>query len=162
VDAPVGLSDRKGLSDDENRLEHKPRARLFSVPAPEEVQVNGIGRLFVDAFNRRDVEGLVALAHPEIEFRPTMIVGSKRIYKGHEGLRCWVADLIATDAKHYARVREVRMLEDQRLVVLSEVLLDGEVVSPSAMIARLLDGKIVDVQAYLSDETMLMELNLLD
>jgi len=51
-------------------------------------QADRIGREFVDAFNRRDADGLVALSHPDIEFRPTMLAGSKRVYKGHEGLRC--------------------------------------------------------------------------
>lgn len=52
-----------------------------------------IGRDFTDAFNRRDADGLVALADPAIEFCPTELVGSRRAYHGHEGLRQWVADL---------------------------------------------------------------------
>lgn len=121
----------------------------------------GVVREFVEAFNRRDADALVALAHPEIEFRPTMLVGSKRVYRGHDGLRHWAADLIAAETMHQVRVREIRPLGGGRFLLLSEVLLDGEVVSPSAMVAGLADGKIVEAHAYLSDEEMLAELDLL-
>lgn len=30
-----------------------------------------VGRRFIDAFNRRDAEALIALADPMIDFRPT-------------------------------------------------------------------------------------------
>jgi ketosteroid isomerase-like protein len=120
-----------------------------------------IGHLFVDAFNRRSADDLVALSHPDIEFRPTMLTGSRRVYRGHEGLRTWAAELVAGGAGHQVRVREVRSVEGNRLIVLSEVLLDGEVLTPSAMVARLRDGKIVEVKAYLSDEATLNELDLL-
>jgi ketosteroid isomerase-like protein len=126
-----------------------------------QVQANQVGHDFIAAFNLRDADALVALAHPDVEFRPTMLVGSRRVYKGHEGLRTWVADLIASGAEHQVRVREVRTLGDERLVVLTEVLLGGEVISPSAMIATLRDGKVVEAHAYLSDETTLAELDLL-
>jgi hypothetical protein len=90
-----------------------------------------------------------------------MLVGSKRVYKGHDGLRSWLADLLDSDAKHQVRVREIRALDDERLIVLSEVLLDGETISPSAMIATVREGKIVNARAYLSDEATLAELDLL-
>jgi ketosteroid isomerase-like protein len=125
-----------------------------------DVPPDQIAREFVDAFNRRDADGLLALAHPEIEFRPTMLVGSERVYWGCEGFRTWVADLVAAQAKHRVRIRKMRV-EDQRCLVFSDLLLDGEVVSPSAMVAKIADGKIVEVHAYLSDEAMLTDLGLL-
>jgi ketosteroid isomerase-like protein len=130
-------------------------------PHENKVLLAQIVREFVDAFNRRDADGLLALAHLEIEFRPTMLVGSERVYRGYDGFRSWVADLVASPATHQVRVREIRVLEDQRFLVLSDVLLDSEVVSASAMVAKLADGKIVEAHAYLSDEAMLTDLNLL-
>jgi ketosteroid isomerase-like protein len=126
-----------------------------------QVQLTRIGEEFIGAFNLRDAAGLLALAHEDIEFHPTMLVGSKRVYKGHDGLRSWLADLLDSDAKHQVRVREIRALDDERLIVLSEVLLDGETISPSAMIATVREGKIVNARAYLSDEATLAELDLL-
>jgi hypothetical protein len=126
-----------------------------------QAQADRIGRQFIEAFNRRDADGLVALSHPEIVFRPTMLVGSRRVYRGHAGLRSRVAKLITADTMHQVRVCETRSLGHQRFVVHSEVLLDGEAITPSAMVAELLGDRIVDVHAYLSDEALLTELDLL-
>ena len=54
------------------------------MPSPEDV-----GRSFIDAFNRRDADGIVALCHPEIDFSPTGIAtgGRRRAYRGHDGMR---------------------------------------------------------------------------
>jgi ketosteroid isomerase-like protein len=138
------------------------KARVNRVSTHENnIPPDQIAREFVEAFNRRDTDGLLALVHPEIEFRPTMLVGSERVYRGHDGFRSWAEDLAAAEATHQVRVRDIRVLEDRRFLVLSEVLLDGEVVAPSAMVAKLEEGKIVEAHAYLSDEAMLTELGLL-
>ena len=127
------------------------------------VSMETIGQQFIDAFNRRNAEDLVALADPAIEFHPTGLVGERRTYHGHDGLRRWVSDLGASGAKHQVRVLEVRRLDDSRFLVLSEVLLDGDLISPSAMIARLDEAnKIVEARAYLTDEQMLTRVGLMD
>jgi hypothetical protein len=125
-------------------------------PAAEE-----LGRRFIDGFNRRDADALVALCHPELEFVPTMLAGQRSVYHGHAGLRRWVADLIASGAAHTVRVRRVRVLDAERFAVLTEVVLDDEVVSPSAMVARTQEGLIVHVKAYLSDERTLVRVGVL-
>lgn len=117
-----------------------------------------IGRRFVDAFNRRDIEGLVAMSHPAIEFHPTTLVGARRRYDGHEGLRRWFEDLGGSAIEYQVRVREARALEDDGFLVFSEVLLDDKLVSPSAMLARLAeDGTILEARAFLTDEEMLRQ-----
>jgi hypothetical protein len=122
------------------------------------VSVEKIGRQFADAFNRRDAEGLVALSHPEIEFHPTSLVGTRRRYDGHDGLRRWVEELGASEIEHQVHVREVRVLENNGFLVLSELLLDGKLVSPGAMIARLgEEGTIVEARSFLTDEEMLRQ-----
>ena len=120
-----------------------------------------LSRRFVDSFNRRDADALVALCHPELEFLPTVLVGQRAVYHGHHGLRHWVEHLVASGASHQARVRRVRALDDERFAVLTEVLLDGEIVSPSAMVVRVEDGLIVHVKAYLSDEETLVRVGVL-
>lgn len=120
-----------------------------------EVSFELIARRFVDAFNRRDADGLVALSAREIEFHPTTLVGSQQRYDGHGGLRRWVAELRASRLEHQVRVREVRPREDG-FVLLSEVLLDGNIVTPSAMVARLdEEHAIVEVHAFLTDAELL-------
>jgi hypothetical protein len=125
------------------------------------LSIEAIAHRFIDAFNRRDAESLVALSDPEIEFHPTLLVGGRRVYHGHDGLRRWVSELGVATVQHQVRVREVRALEADRLLVLSEVYLDGDLLSPAAMIATLsAEGRIVEAQAYLTDERLLTHLGL--
>lgn len=129
-----------------------------------EVSIEAVGHRFIDAFNRRDADALIALADPEIEFSPTSLVGTRRTYRGHDDMRRWVTELRESAIEHHqVRVREVRAVGDDRFVVLSEVLLGGETVSPSAMLARVsAAGLIVEAHAYLTDEQMLVQLGLLE
>lgn len=113
-------------------------------------------RQFVAAFNRRDADGLVALVDPAFEWHPSVLVGGRRTYRGHAGLRQWIGDLARAPVQHQARVREVEILDNDRFLVHSEVLVDGEPVTQSSMLARLReDGKLVEGRAYLTDEPML-------
>jgi ketosteroid isomerase-like protein len=49
-------------------------------------------RSAIAAYNARDVEAMVAVFDPSIEFHPGMAVGSS-VYHGHEGARRWHQDL---------------------------------------------------------------------
>ena len=42
---------------------------------------------------RRDVDTLLEIASPDIEYVPIMAVLEGRVYRGHEGVRRWVEDL---------------------------------------------------------------------
>jgi hypothetical protein len=118
-----------------------------------------VATAFVDAFNRRDAEGLIAVCEPEVVYQPSALVGGRRIYHGHAGLRRWILELDAAMVQHRAQVREVRVTGERTFVVLSEVLLDGEPITPSAMVGRIGEsGLIVDGHSYLSDERMLVTL----
>jgi SnoaL-like domain len=127
----------------------------------EELPAEELARRFIDGFNRRDADALVALCHPQVEFLPTILVGQRAVYHGHDGLRRWVADLRAASAAHEVRVRKVRVLAPDRFAVLTEVLLDGDLLSPSAMVAKLEGGLIVHAKAYLSDEHTLIRVGVL-
>src|SRR5438552_4370801 len=124
-----------------------------------ELSMDELGRRFVAAFNRRDAEGMVALTDPEIAFHPTSLVGARRVYRGHDELRLWMQELVAGGAVQEARVREIRPLDERRFLLLSEVLVDDTLLSPSAMLACTNeDGLIVEAKAYLSDEELLRQL----
>ena len=127
----------------------------------EALSADELGRRFIDAANRRDVDALVALCHPELELLPTMIVSQRAVYRGHDGLRRWVADLIEAEISYEARVRRVREFDGDRFAVLAEVWLDGEAITESALIARVQDDLIVRAKGYLSDEQTLIRVGVL-
>ena len=123
--------------------------------------MEAVGQRFIDAFNRRDADGLVELCDPRIEFRPTSLVGERAVYRGHDGLRRWVGDLQGALVQHQVRVLEVRQLSEDRFLALAEVTVDGERLSPAALLARIdAEGKIVEARSYLSDEQLLVKLGL--
>jgi hypothetical protein len=116
---------------------------------------------FVEAFNERDADALVALAHPRIVFRPTSLVARRRTYHGHAGLRRWVGELDALGLDLHVQIREIRPLSPNGFLVLSKLHVTDELLADSAMIACLADRKIVEAHSYLSDEHMLVRLGLI-
>jgi SnoaL-like domain len=122
-----------------------------------------IGLAFVDAFNRRDADDLVAVCDPAIEWQPTVLVGSRRVYTGHLGLRRWIEDLASSAVQHHLKVSAVRILDGGRFAVFSEVATGDDATTSAAMLARLGEsGLIVEAHSYLTDEKLLGQLGLLD
>jgi hypothetical protein len=121
-----------------------------------------IGRQFVEAFNRRDVDAMAALIDAaRFEFHPSALVGTRKRYLGEEGLRRWLDDLERSHIRHKALVHEVRELDPERFVVISEVLLGDKSVTPSALLGRVVEGKLVAARSYLSDESTLREMGVI-
>jgi ketosteroid isomerase-like protein len=47
-------------------------------------------RRIYEVFNARDIEALIALCHPEVEFYSRFVeVGGVSFFRGHDGLREW-------------------------------------------------------------------------
>jgi ketosteroid isomerase-like protein len=105
------------------------------------------------ALNRGDVDGMLATLHPEAEMIPLKAVLEGTVYRGHEGLRRWLADMYEDWEDLRIDVEEVRALTDGRVLVLarfhaqgrsSGVLLD----QPAAWICRLVDGQVAKLRFY--------------
>ncbi len=47
----------------------------------------------IDAYNRRDLDALLAQMHPEIELTPPLTALAGNVYRGHDGVAEWLADL---------------------------------------------------------------------
>jgi ketosteroid isomerase-like protein len=47
-------------------------------------------RRFYEAFNTRDIEAMIELCHPEIEFYSRFVeLGGVSVFRGHNGMRDW-------------------------------------------------------------------------
>jgi len=117
-----------------------------------------LARDFVQAFNDRDAERLVALAHSRIVFRPPSLDSRRRTYNGYAGLRRWVAEIDATGVDFQVHVREIRPLAPSGFLVLSKLRVGDELITDSAMVASVHEDKIIEAHSYLSDEGMLADL----
>jgi hypothetical protein len=59
--------------------------------------------LAVDAWNRRDVEALIALADPDVEWHPALEeIVERKTYRGHAGMRQYFTDLAEEGAESRA------------------------------------------------------------
>jgi len=50
-------------------------------------------RRILEAFNRRDIEAMIACLDPSIEYHPVLSAVGMAVYHGHEGMRSWFGQL---------------------------------------------------------------------
>src|SRR5919197_3675317 len=101
-----------------------------------------------EAFNRRDVDAILAVWDQDAEFRPVMSALEGAVYHGHEGLRRWMREVDQDWDVFEAHGEEYRDLGDKVLALgrwhargrASGIVLD---VQTAAWVARLRDGKVV-------------------
>ena len=74
-------------------------------------------RRVLDAFNRRDLDGVLALMDGNVEAN-SQLVAIEGGYHGHDGIRRWWANLLDTLPDWTLEVVEVRDLGDSTLAVL--------------------------------------------
>ena len=117
----------------------------------------------VDAWNRRDLEGLLALCHPELEWTSAIkggVEGGEATYQGHDGMRRYwdewqsIWDLLI-------EVSEIRESGD-RVVVLGGIRTRGNsrvaVESRMAFVFGIEDGLIRRLRSYLDHDVALAQL----
>ena len=76
-----------------------------------------------DAFNRRDIDAILALADPGIEYFPRVLaLEGGGPYRGHEGFRRWWEGWLAIAPDFIGEVEDVRDLGD---VAVAQVRLRG-------------------------------------
>jgi ketosteroid isomerase-like protein len=133
-----------------------------SLAAARLKEQEALGRRFVEAVNCRVADQIVALAHPVVEFHPARLVGVQRTYRGHEGMRQWIADQVQLAVEYEVRLKEVRTQAHDRFVLFADFLLGGVVMTPLAMVVTLAEGRIIHAHAYLSDEATLRDLGVIE
>jgi hypothetical protein len=52
-----------------------------------------LNRRWIEAFNRRDIETLIGMCDPAIEFRSVSAAVGGGVYYGHDGMRRWHRDI---------------------------------------------------------------------
>jgi uncharacterized protein len=126
-----------------------------------EENVEALKRGF-EAFNRRDVEALLEVLDPGVEWFPALlasIAGGAAVYRGHEGVREMVRDVGETFEETHAGLREIRDLGN-RLVAIGHVRARGKASgawteSPLCYVVDYRGGKVIRVQTYLDRDEAL-------
>jgi ketosteroid isomerase-like protein len=115
-----------------------------------------------DAFNKRDIDTLIALSDPSIEYHPLLSAIGTPVYRGHDGLRNWYRQLDAAWEELRAEPEAYFDLGDQTLAF---VVIHGrgrhsgaEVAIKAARVVRWRDGLSVNAKTYAQREEALSEL----
>jgi ketosteroid isomerase-like protein len=116
----------------------------------------------IEAYNRRDVEALLADAHPEIEWQPALLVklgGKATTYRGHAGIRELMSEIEDTLAEIHVEFPEPLDLGD-RLLAVGKIRTRGKTSgvvteSPVGYLADFRDGKVVRIRTYLDPKEAL-------
>ena len=117
----------------------------------------------VEAYNRRDIDVLLQVHDPEVEWHSVLqmrLGGDATVYWGHEGVRDFVRDLDEAFAELHIEVVEVRDLGDQVLAIghlhARGTASGAETETPIAYLLDFKHGKAIRVLTYL-DPTEALE-----
>jgi hypothetical protein len=109
-----------------------------------------------DAFNRRDLDGFLALTDPGIEFSSRIVeLEGGGPYRGHDGIREWWEALFAVFPDFYAKIEEVKDLGDLTLTRLRQHTQGAERNAPGDQtqwnLVEWRDAKSIRAQVFLSE-----------
>jgi uncharacterized protein len=115
-----------------------------------------IVRRGIEAYNRGDVQELLALSDPDITMVPVKALLEGDAYRGHEGVRRFVAEMDEDWSEREVVIEELRDLGD-RVLVLGNFRAVGrasgtEINQPAAWISEIRDGRLLAMRAYTDRE----------
>jgi ketosteroid isomerase-like protein len=105
------------------------------------------------ALNRRDVDGMLATLRPDAELVPLRAVLEGTVYRGHDGLRRWLADMADDWDDLRIDPEEVRALAGSRVLVVARFHARGKssgvwLDQPAAWICELTDGLVARIRFF--------------
>ncbi len=118
---------------------------------------------WVEAFNARDLEGMLACLAHDIALHPVKLIGLEASYRGHNGVRSWFAQLQRHRYAHAIVLSDLRDLGDGRVFATGSLSLrEGPEIAPFSGLHRVADGVTVRAHHYLTDPEMIEQLGLLN
>ena len=120
-------------------------------------------RCLYDAFNARDVDGLIALCDPSITIESVFGLVGGGIYHGHDGVRRWQTDLEETWGEEIHVEVDAYFDLGEHALVFDALHGRGrqsgaDVTLPGAAVTRWRSGKCVYFKAYADRESPLSDL----
>jgi ketosteroid isomerase-like protein len=116
----------------------------------------------LDAINAQDVEGMLEVLDPDVEWHDVfniMLGGSATVHHGHDGVRALFEDLFGAFAETHSEYTEVRDLGERTLATGTLRAVgngSGAVIeSPVALIGLWSDGKAIEVRTFLDHDDAL-------
>jgi ketosteroid isomerase-like protein len=69
-----------------------------------------------DAWNRRDVDGLLLLLDPDVRLRSLMTEPERQYYHGYDGVREWLSAVVEVFPNWSPEIEEIKELDDSAVV----------------------------------------------
>jgi ketosteroid isomerase-like protein len=116
---------------------------------------------WIDAFNVRDLDGMLQCFDEDVRFHPVRLGGLSSCYRGHRGVSEWFA-LLRRRPEHRIVVTEVHALDEDRVAVVGSLSLGADpVIASFCGLHRVRAGRIVTAHHYLTDPEMIEYLGLI-
>ena len=114
----------------------------------------------IEAFNRRDVDGMLAPLRSDVQLEPLRAVLEGSVYEGHQGLREWVADMAEDWEDFEVRVDDLYAVGEDHVLVEAHVHArargSGVVMDAAgAWLCDVQDEKVARVRFYSDRESAL-------
>lgn len=114
----------------------------------------------LEAFNRRDLSGMLETLDSDVELLPLRAVLEGEAYRGHDGFRKWLSDMDEDWESFRAEATEVRKLDEDRVLVIGRVRAKArasgiDVDAPGAWLCSLRDGLVTRIHFYADPEKAL-------
>lgn len=110
-------------------------------------------RRWFDAFNSRDLEGMLACMHPHVDFHPLRLPGLSDSYEGHRGISEWFAGLRKMEHHHRVELTQTSAVGSRR-VIAAGTLTGADAAGPASFwaLTRFEADLIVSSRHHLSDQ----------
>jgi ketosteroid isomerase-like protein len=113
-------------------------------------------REVLEAWNRGDIDAVVAGFHPDCEIRTALLLGSLP-FRGHEGVRAWLAEINETFGRFRIEIDEVSS-EGDRALALCRLDVEGQssgapLTQPVGYVADFEQGLVKVLTTFLDHDT---------
>lgn len=116
---------------------------------------------WVEAFNARDLQGMLACVAGEVELHPLRMGGVSPRYRGHDGVREWFERFCQARLECAITLDRVTESDEGRVFASGSLGVDERVdLAPFWALHRIEWGLIVDARHYLTEPGMLAQLGL--
>jgi ketosteroid isomerase-like protein len=107
----------------------------------------------IAALNRGDADGIAALLTPDVELLPLSAAVDGTVYRGHEGMRRWLAELSEDWDEYVLTLEEVEEVAPGRVLVQAAISMRGRASgvtmdSAAAWACEMRGGKVARIQFF--------------
>ena len=126
-----------------------------------------LNRRWIKAFNQRDIETLIGMCDPAIEFRSVFAAVGGGVYYGHDGMRRWHRDLQEEWGEQIRLQPEAYFDLGEHTLTFFAYHARGEhsgaeVATPATSVGRWRDGLLTQLTVYLDRANALRDLGVIE